>query len=103
VSRILDPVQFNPPRFPLVATRGQTIARGSRDQDLLRGYYADASHALMDTGTAFERLAASAKGILVVGTPLGVKVLRRLERDSYPAAQFATDAMLLSRNLSQPI
>ncbi|MCK1384091.1 hypothetical protein [Bradyrhizobium sp. 21] len=70
---------------------------------LLGRYCADASHTPTDTGTAFEWLAASAKSSLVVGTPLGAKVLRRLERNSYPAAQFATDAMLLCRNVSQPI
>jgi hypothetical protein len=97
IDSILDSVAFNPPRFPLVTIRGEQLSRGSDDQDLLRRHYADASQGPMDSGAAFDALAGAGREIVVVGTPFGAKVLRRLELAPYPVPRLAAEIMLERR------
>lgn len=94
IDEILDTVSFNPPRFPLVTIRGERLPHGSCSQELLRRHYADASQGLMDSGAAFDALAEVGREILVVGTPFGAKVLKRLEFGEYPKARLAAEVML---------
>jgi hypothetical protein len=94
IDGLLDNVAFNPPRFPLITIRGEQLARGSNDQCLLRRHYADASQGSMDSAAAYDALAEKGQEILVVGTPFGAKVLRRLELANYPKPKLAAEVML---------
>lgn len=78
VDRLLETVAFNPPRFDMIGIRGEFVAQGCADQDVLRRLYADANQDRMNTGAAFRALAESRRQIVVIGTPLGAKPLKRL-------------------------
>jgi hypothetical protein len=103
IDSILEGVAFEPPRFPLVTTTGEIIAQGSSDQDILRRRFTNACQGLLDTAAAFDALAAAGRSVLVVGTPFGAKVLRRLEQGTYPQPKLIADAMLQRRGAPQTI
>jgi len=103
IDSILDGLACEPPRFQLVTTTGEIIAQGSSDQDLLRRHFTNACQGPLDTAAAFDTLAAAGRNVLVVGTPFGAKVLRRLEQGTYPQPKLITDAMLQRREASQTV
>jgi hypothetical protein len=48
----------------------------------------------MDTAAAFDAMVEKGQEILVVGTPFGAKVLKRLELATYPKPKLAAEVML---------
>jgi hypothetical protein len=91
VARLLDGMQFSPPRYPIIGPCGEEIEAGCTDQEVLRNLVVDAAVALLDTGKVVRTAAKYASRTLVVGTTLGAGVLDRAVIGGYPPGEMATD------------